>query len=345
MTRLRRLALRAAVILVSTAWIGSVATAAAAETAWSLVGTIGGPADLVQLRGTRAYIADGANLRIVDVSDTTAPKVIGRFTFPEKIWAFTVDGPVVYAANDWSGFVILDLSNLAAPVLRGSFKTVGQAWGLAVSGKTAVVANQMSGIDVLDISDLDKPVALGSYFTEGYARDVAVSGSLAYVVDQPTGFSVLDVSKKGPPKEVSSQQSAHSPLIIAIAPEGSTAANGPKLACLVGGRRQIGSRLQVYDISDPAAPVRVATYKTPGSALRVAVHGSHAYVADGPEGLQIVDLSRPSTPTIAEFYKTPGSARDVAVTEAMVLVVSGEATAGVDPGTGGAGVLILGRAR
>jgi hypothetical protein len=134
-------------------------------------------------------------------------------------------------------------------------------------------------------------------------------------------------------------------LIIAIAPEGSTAADSPKLACLVGGRRQVGSRLQVYDISDPAAPAKLATYKTPGSALRVAVHGSLAYVADGPEGLQIVDLSKPSTPTIAAAYKTPGPARDVAVAESMVLVVSGEAAAGTDPQNGGAGVLILGRTR
>jgi hypothetical protein len=342
-TRCRRLALATALVTIVTGRLSFTTDVSAETQSWSVVGTIPGPADLVQIRGTRAYVADAAAMRIIDVSDAAAPKLIGRFTFPEKIWAFTVVGPLAYVAADWFGFAILDIATPEAPVLRGSFKTLGQAWGLAVSDRTAVVANQMSGIDVLDISNLDSPRPVGNYFTEGYARDVAISGSLAYVVDQPTGFSVLDVSQGGPPREVSTQQSAQSPLIVALAPEGSTAATSPRLACVVGGRGPVGSRLQVYDISDPAAPVRVAAYKTPGRALRVAVHGSRAYVADGPEGLQIVDLSNPAAPMIAESFKTPGPARDVALSESLMLVVSGDASKGDDPKAGGAGVLILRR--
>lgn len=301
----------------------------------SVVATIAGPADLVQVHGRFAYVTAGPLLRVVDVSDPSIPKQVGGFTFPAKIWAFTVSGSLVYAAVGWSGLVVLDLSDPVAPRLRGSFKTLGEAWGVAFTGGKAIVANQMSGVDVLDVTNPDTPVLVGNYFTEGYARDVATWGALAYVIDQPTGFSVLDVSKRGPPAEVSSQQSAGSPMVIAVAqPSGDGA---PKIACVVGaGRSPQAGWLQVYDVSDPRAPVKAAAFKTPGRAVRVAVQGNTAYVADA-FGLQVVDLSSPTTPSLAHSYQTVGPARDVAVAGPFVYVVAGEA------GREGAGVVILRR--
>jgi hypothetical protein len=316
-----------------------------ASSDWTIVGSIDGPADLIQVHQPYVYVAAGPTLRIIDISDPSSPKTISSFNFPEKVWAFAVSGGFVYAADDWVGFAILDATKPEAPVLRGTFKTLGQAWGLAVADQTAVIANQMSGIDVLDISNLDKPVLLGQYFTEGYARDVAVSGTLAYVVDQPTGFSVLDVSEHGPPQEVSSQQTAQSPLIVTVVTPDAAASSSPKLVCIVGGRGRDGSRLQVYDVSDPSAPARRAVFKTPGRALRVIARGTNAYVADGPGGLQVVDLTDPANPVVADTYKAPGQVRDVAVSESLTFVVSGDIGQGGNPRTGGAGVLIVRRGR
>jgi hypothetical protein len=103
--------------------------------------------------------------------------------------------------------------------------------------------------------------------------------------------------------------------------------------------------VQVYDVSDPAAPARVSTFKTQGRAFRVDMYGSLAYVADGAEGLQVIDLSDPAHPARADFYRTVGPARDVAVSDALVLVVVGETHKDTDPRDGGAGVLILQRSR
>jgi hypothetical protein len=314
-----------------------------------VIGAISMPVDLVEVYGDYAYLATGPTFSIVEVTNPSAPRLVGSFRFPERVWAFTVSGSFAYIAGDWLGLGVLDVSNPAAPRLRGSFKTVGQAWGVAVSGTRAIVANQMSGIDVVDVSDPDKPVPVGSYFTEGYARDVATSGSLVYVVDMPTGFSILDMSKGGQPTEVSTQQSAQSPLLVEVSQSPSSAAERVKVACVVAGRllditgggRSVG--LQIYDVSNPSTPMKVTTFKTPGQAMRVAMQGSLAYVADGPEGLQIVDLSDPSKPAIADSYKTVGPARDVAVNGPLVLIVVGETNKAADPRAGGPGVVILRR--
>ncbi len=323
------------------AWVATVGIAPAAAQAPRLtaVGTIGGAAELVKIHGTHAYVAAGPMLRIISLADPAAPREVGFFAFAEKIWALTVSGSTVYAANDWVGLAILDVTDPAAPRMRGTYKTLGQAWGVAVLGQTAIVANQMSGIDVLDVSNPDKPVSTGAYFTEGYARDVAVSGSLAYVVDQPSGFSVLDVSKRGAPTEISTQQSAQSPLIVAV----SETAGGRRLAGLAGGRGAAGFSVQVYDVTDPAAPARLSTIKTVGRAPRVAMQGSFAYVADGTEGLQVMDLSDPAHPSRAASFATAGPARDVAVSGTLVAVAVGEVRQGADPRDGGGGVLILRR--
>jgi hypothetical protein len=269
---------------------------------------------------------------IVDVTDPSAPKVTSTFRLPERIWAFTVLESIAYVAGDWLGLGILDISNPAAPRLRGTFKTVGQA-------PVVAVANQMSGIDVVDLSDPDDPIQVSSYFTEGYARNVATAGSFAYVVDMPTGFSILDVSKEGPPMEMSTQQSAEAPLIVEVSQP--SRSDWPQIACVLTGRilditaGTRGGGLQLYDVSDRSAPVKVRTYRTPGQAMRAGVQGSLAYVADG--------LSDPHNPTISESYQTVGPAHDVAVAGPLVFVVVDATSDSADLRKGSSGVVILRR--
>jgi hypothetical protein len=197
-------------------------------------------------------------------------------------------------------------------VLRGSFKTPGQAKNVGVFGTKVVVADHMSGVDYIDVSNAAKPTSLGSFFVDGYARDVIAVGPLAYAVDAPTGLYILDLAKEGPLDTVGTVQSASAPAFIEVA---DTPAGRPKLAYLVG-----GGNLQVYDVSDPAAPAKVSTLRIPGRPTRAAVTGTLAYVAAGVEGIQIVDLSTPATPKIVGAHKTPHPARDVAVTDTHVFV-------------------------
>jgi hypothetical protein len=47
------------------------------------------------------------------------------------------------------------------------------------------------------------------------------------------------------------------------------------------------SGLRVIDVSDPAAPVEVGFYDTPGEAWGVAVAGDYVHLADGSAGLDV----------------------------------------------------------
>jgi hypothetical protein len=274
-------------------------------------GAIPGPADLIRVQGDRAYIVADKMLAIFDVSNSAAPHRTGVYISPEKIWGIRPAGSLVYLAADLSGLVILDVSNPAEPKARGALKTRGQAKAVVVYKGKAVVADHMSGLDILDVSDPAKPVAMGSVFMDGYSRDVALAGSFVYAVDSPTGFYVLDLTK--PEDFAGSLQSANGQVVVA--PEG---ADSPKIACVPG-----RAGLQIFDVSNPAAPSLAATFRTPGTPIRAVVHGNLAYIADGREGLQVADLSTPAKPVAVGSFKTVGPARDVAVAGPLVFVVTG----------------------
>ena len=280
---------------------------------FTLVGKIDGPANLVEVDGNRAYIAGGKTLTLVDISNPVAPKKLGSYSFPEKIWGIRIVGSTIYVAADFFGLGILDISNPAAPVLRGSIKLPGQAKNVALVGTTALVADHMSGLDIVDVKDPAKPVKRESFFLEGYARDVVSNGSMAYAIDAPAGLYIFDMSKAGPVEPIGSQQSARAPASIELS-------KGPAgLAVLVG-----GGLLQIYDIRNPAAPVKAGTFKTPsGRPSRATMHGTRAYIADSREGVQVVDLATPSAPVLLGGYKTAEPARDVAVTDGYVFVAVG----------------------
>jgi hypothetical protein len=308
--------------------LSAVSTLVAQGPTFTPVGKIDGPANLVEVDGSRAYVAGGKTLTLVDVANPATPKRLGAYSFPEKIWGFRIVGSLVYVAADFYGLGILDVSNPGAPVLRGSLKLAGQAKNVALVGTTALVADHMSGLDIVDVKDIAKPVKTGSFFLEGYARDVVSTGSMVYAIDAPAGIYVFDLSTPGPMEPIASQQSARAPASIELS-KGSGA--GANLAVLVG-----GGMLQVYDVTKPAAPVQTATFRTPsGRPSRATMYGTRAYVADSREGLQIVDLSKPSDPALVGGFKTGEPARDVAVNDSFVFVVTG--AAGEDEGE----VLIL----
>jgi hypothetical protein len=285
---------------------------------FSLVSTIRGAADLIEVADSRAYVSAEQTLTVFDVSDPAAPRRGGSYTFPEKIWGYQVVGAVVYAAVDFFGLGVVDVSDMAAPRLQASHTTPGQAKGVAVFGTKALVADHVEGVDLIDLSSPTEPVAVGSFYLDGYARDVTALGPLAYAVDAPTGVYVFDLSSSNPLEPIGTVQTATAPSSIEV-PSGA-ADERPDVVCMVG-----GGLLQVFDISNPAEPVRVGELGMPsGRPRRVTMSGRLAYVADGPSGVHVVDLTTPSEPAIVDTSATSRPARDVAVAASHIFVAVGE---------------------
>ncbi len=322
-------------LLLGLGWclLAAPAPAAAQRLEFEEVALLPGPADLIEASGGRAYVAADKTLTVFDLSDPTAPRRQGSYTFPEKIWGLVVRDELVYVAADFFGLGIVDVSDPETPRLVGSVKTPGQVKDVDVSGDMAVLADHMSGVDLVDISNQSDPLALGSVYLDGYSRDVATAGPLAYAVDDPSGFYVLDLADTDSWEPAAALQSADGPRMVEVT---DTATGG--LAVLLG-----HGALQVYDLSAPTEPVHRSTYATPGGALRVALDGALAYVADGLHGMLVVDLTAPDTPRAAGSHRPAQPVRDVAVSGDLVLLATGPLPTGIRRSIGGGEVLVLRR--
>jgi hypothetical protein len=69
--------------------------------------------------------------------------------------------------------------------------------------------------------------------------------------------------------------------------------------------------LEVFDVSNPVAPVRVAGLDTPGLASSLETAGGIVYLADGSGGLRIIDVSNPLQPVTISSLMLPADVFEV----------------------------------
>jgi hypothetical protein len=81
-----------------------------------------------------------------------------------------------------------------------------------------------------------------------------------------------------------------------------------------------GKTIAVFDLLDPAAPVRVSEYVFPEQVWSFRLAGGRAYVAANFFGLGVLDITNPTYPTLVASIKTPGQAKGVAIAGSRVLV-------------------------
>ncbi|MCB9854702.1 MAG: hypothetical protein H6818_03370 [Phycisphaerales bacterium] len=120
------------------------------------VGSLGGFQNAVgvAVENGVAYVTDvfAMDLKIVDVSDPSAPNLLGTYDIPGTIFGVQAVGSTVYVANSSRGVRVIDASDPTAPFELTSYDTPGDAIRLAVSGTTVYVADDNAGLQILEVS-------------------------------------------------------------------------------------------------------------------------------------------------------------------------------------------------
>ncbi|HFE67669.1 MAG TPA: hypothetical protein ENJ93_10460 [Chloroflexi bacterium] len=231
----------------------------------------------VEAQGDYVYVNSStlSELRIIDVSNSTAPYQTSVYTPPGLIKRFYVLGNYIYIANDSAGLRIVDISNPASPSEAGSFTGgISNAEDVSVSGNYAYLADLSNGLRIIDVSD---PSSLNTHTLlslSGATHSVSVAGNYAYVATGDTILHVIDVSTPLSPSEVHSQTMAAN--VNTIQAEGDRLYAGTSKGEMI-----------VFDISAPAAPVKISETTLPDSIVQFAIDGPTAYVADSRAGLYV----------------------------------------------------------
>ena len=267
----------------------------------------------------KAYVVDHNGLYIIDVSDPYAAQSLGSVN--TKNWAHdvVVMGQMAYVTcsdsfySDYGSLQVIDISDPHDPRIVGAVVTPGGAQGLSLLNQTAyVAAGNKGGLQIIDVNTPEKYAYAGSVVdTSGSANNVRVVDQIAYITKLYGDFQIIDLNNLDNNSVIGTVSTDS--INNGFALSGTIA----YVACSNWGD---SSHLMMIDVSDPATPVILHSFETPGQALDVKVIESIAYVADGDEGLQIIDVSDPKSPRILGHIDTQDSAKGIDVVNSKAYV-------------------------
>ncbi|WP_301951353.1 Calx-beta domain-containing protein, partial [Microcystis aeruginosa] len=263
-----------------------------------------------------------------------APILVASYQGLRNARDVRVIGNYAYLA-DWSlstaDFKIINISTPTAPAFVSQSNATDIISDVDFLNGYVYAADGTSGLRVIDVSNPSSPSLKSTYNSPGDAQDVKIVGNYAYVADGKSGLQIVNISNP------------NSPVIQgnAPAPDDVTGVKGNvtgvdilgNYAYIISYLRESGrGELQIFNISNPASPVRLSTFPISTNDLlySVQVAGNYAYVAAGSRGLKIIDISNPISPTLKGEYfgSSSASAEDVQVVGNYAYVAYG--VAGLD---------------
>jgi hypothetical protein len=263
------------------------------------------------VHGSYAYIPPsagpgGGGLRIVDVSNPTAPAEVAAYALPGAVGDVAAAGQYLYVATS-EGLRILDVSDPVRPVEVG--RHAGPATSLAVAGTYAYLVHGAGGLRIVDVSDAADPVDAGTSDAVRTANSIAVSGSHAYVTAYG-GLYVFDVSD---PRRPSLSSFHDTPRPTAQAQSVAVAGSHAYVSTQ-------GAGLRVIDVSNPLLPNEAGFFEPPGERSTVfgitgqtrgvTAAGGDVYVAATSSGLWKLRFTGAREEGPATGAAAPAVARD-----------------------------------
>jgi hypothetical protein len=296
----------------------------------------GGIARSAVVVGDYVHLAAGpGGIQIINVSDPTDPRPVGYLQLPVELKPYAVKGAFVYAGAEYSGGLhVINASDPVNPRLANAHGdrpvravSIWQNWAFVGTEDDNSLAGK-AGIQVFDISTPEAPVLLRSTDTLGSAiTSLAVSRRNLFASEYgggregAGGLLIFDVSDPASPTQVGRLVPQHDIGRVALIDENHVAI----LDSLFSEQSwQLTHFLQIVDVSNPAAPMRIGSVQVHNLA-DITVAGDFIYLTAEDAGLQVVSITDRKNPRIVAVYDSPGTAWGVAVSGSQAFLADGEA--------------------
>jgi hypothetical protein len=247
---------------------------------------LSGVVEGLTIRGSLVYLAVAdAGLEIVDASDPTAPRAVGRAETAGYARGLCAANDLVFVASGHAGLEIVDVSDPSAPVPLGRLDLDADAAGVAQAGEYAYVAGddhhrERHGLFIVDVSDPKHPRRVSSV-GEWEGAAVAVSDGYAFVAASD-GLQAVDVRIPEEPVVVDSLRVRYeSSRDIAVSDGVAYTAND-------------FDGWHLVDVHVPDDLRLIGRYQPEGTARSVAVSGKTAFLVDLYRGVRVLDVSDPN---------------------------------------------------
>jgi len=165
----------------------------------------------VEVVGNTAFAANTHDngLTIVNVTDSTAPSLLGSHTTVGGATDLELVGDLAFVTTGYGGFTVFDVSDVSGPVQLAQYtgnptaEDIGLG-DLEIVGDLAFLSYYESSFKILNISDISS-IEVISEFNEtssAFSVHVDVDRSLAFVCDLELGLLVLDIGTPSQPTEI-----------------------------------------------------------------------------------------------------------------------------------------------
>lgn len=254
----------------------------------SITDQIGGTSNSLDIQNQFAYLATGARVTVMDISNPLQPQWIGQTSIlPGTVDKVRVVGQFAYVTYfNKNGYElwIFNISNPANPIEMSHTGLPYIPISIDVNGEFAYVG-LVNGMVVIQITNPAAPIVRGMYFTSNvseFMRSVSIGGNTAYLVSDGK-INIINISD---PDHPSLQTTYSLPNAISVA------ARTSRIYVLAGWK------LHVFNSSNPLALVQIGvanlTQDNWGSPMHMRVNGSYIYA--GCNALHIIDISNETAP-------------------------------------------------
>ena len=252
----------------------------------------------IHLSGPLAFVSGfyyNYGFAILDISDSTRPRVISQAMTPNDRFAVWADWTAnrAYVA-DAMGLAVMNIANLNSPHYDTTVVSAHIAQDVWLDQARAYVADGGAGLRILDVTNLAEPVELGGIDTANiHAFDThsAVGrDSFAFMGWMPTPWlRSIDVTDPASPTKA-----------------GSCAIFNPVEDMVLRDSFLYvaeAARLQVVNVARPRQPTLVGSCVT-GDLHEAGlwIQGNLAYLAGAYDGLYVVDISNPQIPAVVKTF-------------------------------------------
>lgn len=295
----------------------------------SLRGWWTAPSNILDLdaRGDTVHVVYGQTLLILDFQSPLVPQVIGEMAqhsyAPWTLFQIMRVGDIAYVRRsldlDTKDLLAVDVSDPANLVPLWVVPTE-IVYSIA-AGPSSVVMGQRDYLDYanprLTVLSFDPSTLRPTFVEPGPGAPLAGGFDKIAVVDDVAWWGAsyrltgVDVSSMPSTTEVGS-----------ITVLGSLQALAGQNGLLYLGVDNTTWGLQVYDVSDPGAAVRVGYVDMYLDPLAMVIGDGVLYVADGNDGLVVFSLLNPQQPTFVQRIALPGTTADVALAGDLLLIAA-----------------------
>jgi hypothetical protein len=239
----------------------------------------------LEIVGNHAFVVGDSGMTVLDVSNPLDSPIVGSMDIPFGARDFEIVGDKAYIANP-PGLVLADISNPLQPHILGSLP-LGTST-LQVEGlESYAYLGTTYDFRIVDVSDPSNPIQVGTH-PELYGP-MEIRGNRLYT-GYNSNLQILDLTN---------------PIVPQLIQEISTSWIWISALDIADDKAYVaGNKLEIFDISSIANPVRLGTMEVtgPGSIL---VEGEYAFSGSG-FGLEVINVSNPNeVPALGSLESPP----------------------------------------